>query len=261
MPQQRWRRIRPWLAVSLGAMILYYIQAFPIGQRLNLFLAPVFEAVRAPLAWWEETKLWFDDRQELQEENIRLRNRLQGQAALVQTINTLREENSQLRSLLELDPIPEFIWQAAKVVARSPEKMSRHLIIKIQHAKPDDVVASSEGLVGLIDDVGPDFAVVRTILDASLAVPVTVREHPLAALLRGQGNSLKVEFVPMEEAPQVGTILVTSGSGGVFPAGIPVARITKITPRQGDIFVEMEARPLAHWRRESWLAVAISRQP
>lgn len=232
-----------------------------MGQRLNLLLAPAIESIQAPLLWWEETNLWFDDRRSLQEENIRIRNRLQSHVALIQARNSLSEENKQLRGLLKLEPIPDFTWQAAKVVARSPEIMSRHLIIKIKNTRMDDVVASHEGLVGLIDRVDPEYAVVRTILDASLAVPVTVKGKSLAALIRGQGGSLKVEFVPLAEAPEVGTVLVSSGSGGVFPAGIPVARITQLTPRQGEVFVDMEAKPLAHWRRDSWLAVAVSRQP
>jgi len=232
-----------------------------MGQRLNLLLAPAIEAAQSPLSWWEEAKLWFNDQRSLQEENIRIRNRLQSHAALIQARNSLSEENNQLRGLLELKPFPDFIWQAAKVVARSPEIMSRHLIIKIKNARLDDVVASSKGLVGLIDSVESAYAVVRTILDASLAVPVTVEGQSLAALVRGQGGSLKVEFVPLAEAPEVGTVLISSGSGGIFPAGIPVARITRVTPRQGDVFVEIEARPLARWRRDSWLAVAVSRQP
>jgi len=258
---QRWRRLRLWLWLLFGAMLLFYLQKLPIGQKLDLALAPVLEASQVPGEWWNELKLWFNDRQGLQDENRQLRQRLQSQAPNIQSINSLREENRQLRSLLHLRPLTGFQWQAAKVVARSLDKMSRHLIIKIRNAKPDYVVASSEGLVGLVDSVEPEYAIVRTILDASLSVPVTIKGHNLAALVRGQGNSLKIEFLSLSKAPEVGSILITSGAGGVLPAGIPVARITRIVPRKGEIFADIEAEVLAHWRRDAWLAIAVTQPP
>jgi len=257
---QRWRRRRSWLWLLIAIVFLFYIQILPVGQTLNLALAPLLEASQAPGDWWGKFQLWLDDRETLQNENARFRRKLQSHAPDLQSINSLREENRQLRSLLHLQPLADFKWQAARVLARSVDRMSRHLIIKTGNARPNDVVASSEGLVGVVDSVKPEYAVVRTIFDASLSVPVTIQGSALAALMQGQGDSLKIEFLPMEAVPRTGTVFITSGAGGLFPAGIPVARITRITPLEGGIFAEVQAEALAHWRRDAWLAVAVSQQ-
>ncbi len=256
-----WQRLRPLLWAVLGLLVLYSIQSLPTGQYANLIISPVVDALYTPVRWFEASRLWLQDSASLQTQLIEQQIRLEQQASLVQETNSLREENKQLRSLLGLKAQPTSRWQAARVVARSPDRMSRHLTIEAEGAVADNVVASSEGLVGLVDTADGKHAVVRTILDASLAVPATIRDQALAVLVRGQGNSLLVEFVPWASAPPAGSILQTSGAGGIYPPGIPVARITRIKRLAGSAFAHVEAEPLAHWRRDAWLAVAIKARP
>ncbi len=256
-----WHRLRPLSWVVLGLLLLYFVQQLPLAQRSNLLIAPIVDALYMPVRWFESSRLWLQDRARLQTQLISQQIRLEQQAALIQETSSLREENRQLRRLLKLQKLTPSHWRAARLLARSPEKMSRHLTIKISGAATDSVVASSEGLVGLIDTADAEHAVVRTIMDASLAVPVTLLHHPLAALLRGLGNSLQVDFVPWKTAPPAGSILYTSGAGGIYPPGIPVARITQIRQVAGDAFAAAKAEPLAHWQRDAWLAVMIRKAP
>jgi len=256
-----WQRLRPLLWIVLGLLVLYSAQSLPAGQYANLIITPIVDGLYAPVRWLEASRLWLQDKSSLQSQFITQQVRLEQQASLIQETNTLREENKQLRRLLGLKAQAGSRWQAARVLARSPDKLSRHLTIEVDGADADQVVASSEGLVGLVDTADKRHAVVRTILDASLAVPVTIKDQPLAALIRGQGNSLQVEFVPWASAPPVGSRLQTSGAGGIYPPGIPVARITRIQQVAGSPFAQVKAEPLAHWRRDAWLAVAIRGKP
>jgi len=249
-------RLFAWLV--LAALLLVSLQQLPIGQRLNLAMAPLISALQAPGRWWQEFSLWFDDSQQLQADYQKATIQLEKQSALIQEVTSLREENRQLRALLSIEQLKGYHWHAAKVQGRSPDKMSQRLILLVNDAKPDDVIVSSDGLVGLVDEARSGSAVVRTILDASIAVPVTVSHSPLAALLRGEGDRLIVDFVPIEQAPAVGTLLQTSGAGGIFPPGLPAARITSVTPLPGQVFAQVRAVPVAHWQRESWLAMASS---
>lgn len=134
--------------------------------------------------------------------------------------------------------------------------MSRRILIQTRGASPDDVIVSSEGLVGLVASSTDNHAAVRTIFDASLAVPVTIPGTGLAALSVGQGDRLDINFVPFENAPRAGEVLYTSGAGGLFPPGIAVARITEVHPVPGQLFARVIAEPVARWQRDSWLAVA-----
>ncbi|MFC1626081.1 rod shape-determining protein MreC [Pseudomonadota bacterium] len=247
-------RILAWSGLLL--ILLISIQQLPFGQRLNLGMAPLLSVLQAPGRWWQEASLWLHESSQLQSDYQHATIRLEQQGALIQEVKSLREENQKLRALLGIQQISGYNWHAAKVQGRSPDKMSQRLILLVDRAAPDDVVVSSDGLVGLVDLAKSGSAVVRTILDAAIAVPVTMPDKKLAALVRGQGNRLMVDFVPIENAPEVGSILQTSGAGGMFPAGLSVARITNVEPIPGQVFAKVDAEPVAHWQRESWLAIA-----
>jgi len=257
---RRWLFFRLGSGIAIFILVVLFARHLPLGQTAALQLAPVWGVLQAPVRWYQGARLWFDDRATLLRDYRELQTQQELRAALIQDMQTVREENRQLRRLLQVKAMPGYRWQAVKVLARSPDRRSQRLLIQAVHSYPDDPVVSSEGLVGLVDKVDRDRAVVRTLLDAALAVPVTLKDpaYPLAALTRGQGDSLQVDFVPIAKAPPVGSVLYTSGSGGVFPAGIAVARITGIRPVEGNIFAEVSAEPVAHWRRDAWLAVASS---
>lgn len=252
------RRSLIWrvLAVFIVLLLLFSaVQRMPVGQQLTLGLSPFLHALQAPVRWWEATSLWFQERASMQGELLSLRQDMEQQTALIQQGNSLREENQRLRALLNITDIEGFTWHAAQVLGRSPDKKSQRLVLKAA-SHVDDVVVASTGLVGLVDERRRDTAVVRTILDASISVPVTLPNSPLAALVRGQGDQLLVDFIPLEQAPKIGAILQTSGAGGIFPPGIIVARVTQVEAREGRIFARIHAEPTAHWQRDNWLAIA-----
>jgi len=257
-----WVKIRLWAGIIAGIILLLFIQQLPLGQKINLFISPLVTALQAPAHWWQDVNLWLTERQHLQTENLHLRETLQQQAGARQELRALHAENIQLRSLLGLKALPGYHWHAVRVLGRSPDKMSQRLLIRAQNAiSRGDVVVSSEGLVGLVDTVQGKHAVVRTILDASMAVPVTLPGKGLAVFVRGLGETLRVEFISFKQAPPKASILVTSGAGGVFPPGIPVARITHIREIAGSIFADVDARPMARWKRDAWLSIASWRGP
>jgi len=258
--------MRPWVWLATLFLLLFIVGQTPIeeklGPRANLLLAPLVDVLQAPSRWWQELSEWFVERSQLQSEVLDLRQRVQQQSYIQQERDVLRAENMQLRSLLDLPRLPDYAWHAAKVLGRSPDKMSQRLMLRFRGpVKADDAVASSEGLVGLVDSVNGHLAVVRTILDASLAVPATLPGSGLTALVRGQGEKLLVDFVPYAQAPAVGSVLVTSGAGGLFPPGIPLARILHIRPVAGSVFADVDAEPTANWRRDAWLSVASQQNP
>jgi len=251
----RFKRAYVWW-VSIFFIVVVLSFKLPVGQQLNLMFAPLLHAVQAPARWYQEFSLWFDDAQTLQARLLKLEKQVQQQQAVQQLATTLSNENKQLRQLLNISQIEHYVWRVAGVVSRGPEQKSRRLMLEIDGVHPDDVVVSKEGLVGLVDSASHHHAVIRTILDASVTVPVTMQNSRLAGLVRGAGEDLTVDFVPIDIAPQVGDVLITSGAGGVFPAGLPVAKVTKVKPIEGGVFAQVSASPVAAWQRDAWLAVA-----
>jgi len=246
------------LLVAAMLLFFYSVEKFPVGQQISLGLAHALYMVQAPVRWVDDASLWLKQRQSLQRELLAARENIAQYSTFLQQNQSLKEENKQLRSLLNMTHIEGYQWQAARVLGRTPEQKSQHLILDTRSSKIDDVVIASQGLVGLVDQSQGQVAVVRTILDGSISVPVTLPNTSLAALVRGQGEHLSVDFIPLAQAPKVGDVLQTSGAGGLFPPGISVAYVTHIEPVRGRIFAKVQAVPTAHWQREAWLAIATS---
>ncbi|MDQ6996381.1 MAG: rod shape-determining protein MreC [Mariprofundus sp.] len=250
------RRHKLWFITVLLLLGLYAASRLVVGSAAMLAMWPALEALHAPVQWWQSAELWFTEQQVLHRKYLAFEKKSQQQASLIQEASSLREENRQLRRILEISGITGYRWHAAKVRGRSPDLMSQRLVLQVDDVSIDDVIVSSEGLVGVVDSTSKNHATVRTIFDASLAVPVTVPGTALAAISRGQGEGLSIEFVPLKQAPMTGQVLYTSGAGGLFPPGIAVARILDVQPIPGQLFVRISAEPTAHWQRDNWLAVA-----
>jgi len=247
-----------WLSAFLVVVVLSF--KYPVGQQLNLAIAPVLHAVQAPVRWYQGFTLWFESSRVLQAKVTHFQEVVTKQQAQSLLLDVQRLENKQLRSLLNITQIESYTWQVAKVVSRGPETKSQRLMLEVKHAHADDVIVSHEGLVGLVDTSDGTHAVVRTILDASVTVPVTMLGSDLAGLIRGEGEHVLVDFIPLAKAPKAGDILVTSGAGGVFPSGIPVARVVNVKAIKGGVFADVIAEPVAAWKRDAWLAVATRSQ-
>jgi len=248
-----------WLVLFLVALVISL--KLPAGQKLSIAMAPLLHVVQAPVRWYQDFSLWFEDSVQLQAKYIQLSREQAEQKSLNLELAALKAENTQLRQLLKITDIHAFSWRAAPVISRGQEVKSRQLMLQIQNAHQDDVVVSHEGLVGLVDHSGKTHAVVRTVLDASLAIPVTMRNSSLAALVRGDGERLIVDFIPLAKAPKVGDVLVTSGAGGLFPEGLPVANVEAVEAVEGGVFAEVQAKPVANWQRDAWLAIAAKTKP
>ncbi|HIP08008.1 MAG TPA: rod shape-determining protein MreC [Mariprofundaceae bacterium] len=242
-----------WVAIFFIIVLVSF--KYPVGQQFQLAIAPLLHVVQAPVRWYQSFSLWFEDSSELQARYNILHLSHDKQQALAQQTEALRVENKQLRTLLNIKQLQSYHWRVARVISRGPESKSRSLMLEIDQAQGDDVIVSREGLVGLVDESSTTYAVVRTILDASVTVPVTMFESDLAALVRGDGEHLRVDFVPMRKAPKIDDVLVTSGAGGVFPAGLPVAKVTQVKAIDGGVFAEVLASPVASWQRDAWLAI------
>ncbi len=247
----RWSGI---VVLLLSALLA--LQFFSLGQRLLLWSGPVLSWTKQPVVWMHEGSLWFEQRAVLQQRLTAMEQRLGQQTVLLQQTQSLREENIRLRRLLHVQNIQGYQWHAVTVMGRSPDVKSQRLMVQTPPVASDDVVVSSEGLVGLVDRSEAGFAVVRTILDASITVPVTLKGSDLAALARGDGQKLLLDFVPAVFALHAGDMLYTSGAGGLYPPGIAVARVVRVAALPGSPFAHVEAVPVAHWQRDHWLAIA-----
>ena len=112
-------------------------------------------------------------------------------------------------------------------------------------------VLDAQAVMGQVINTSPLHSTVLLITDASHALPVQVLRNGLRTVAVGTGevNRLSLPFLAHNADIQTGDTLVTSGLGGIFPPGYPVAKVSDISRQPGQHFSSINAEPLAHLDR------------
>jgi rod shape-determining protein MreC len=115
------------------------------------------------------------------------------------------------------------------------------------HVYEGQPVVNDQGVIGQVVSVGKTSSRVLLITDISHALPVRVLRNDLRAIASGTGNinELTLKNLPRNVDIKDGDILVTSGMGGHFPEGYPVAKVTRFANEEQSPFAEIKAEPLA----------------
>jgi len=244
------------LLVSVLLMTLDHKQQHldAVRAALSVALHPLRVAANLPFdaAHWLGESL--SSRQRLQEENAALRSQhllLQGQ---LQKLAALEAENRRLRELLgSAFRLPDRILIAE--VYRVASDPFQHIIEinkgALSEAYPDQPVLDAYGVLGQVIRTTPLSATVRLITDPGQTLPVQVNRNGIRTLALGTGviDRLELPYLPNNSDIRVGDLLVTSGLGGVYPAGYPVARITEVRRNPEAPFATVIASPTAHLDR------------
>lgn len=108
-------------------------------------------------------------------------------------------------------------------------------------------VINEQGIVGQVISVAYATSRVLLLSDQNHSLPVVVMRNGVRAIVSGTGvsNELVIKNLPRNVDIKVGDLLVTSGLGGRFPSGYPVARVVKSEGKEGWQFAEIKAEPLA----------------
>ncbi|MEW6778214.1 MAG: rod shape-determining protein MreC [Bdellovibrionota bacterium] len=187
------------------------------------------------------------ERQEaLRQENERLRAE---RARLLE----IAEENARLQKLLGFQEQEQGTLLAARVVAEAQGPSATLTIDRGSRdgVTPDLAVVSYDGLVGRTAGVGVLTSQVVLVTDPRSRVPVRSLHGRAQGILggRGPGAPLSLERVRIHEALSPGEAFVTSGTGYIFPRGIPVARVSEVTPLKKGLLHKALAQPEADLTR------------
>ena len=207
-------------------------------------------AVNSPSAAWG----WFEESVETRDE-LRARNQhLQAQQRALEMrllqFQALARENAELRGLkAALPPIAER-WLVAEVVNVELNSLRQRVLVNRGTRNgvfKAQAVLDSHGLLGQTTHVGPWSAEVILITDPEHAVPVQIERTGLRTIAVGDGTSgsLALPYLSSNTDIKRGDLLLTSGLGGVFPAGYPVARIVEVHRDAVQAFAQVRATPMA----------------
>lgn len=224
-------------------------------------VVPVQLAVDYPVRIVAWSRSVMSSRKTLVDENIRLRYQQTVLEAQLQKYLALRNENSELKSLLSASSSAPMRSMAARILA--VDTTSSRQIIVISKGSRDGVirgqaVLDAKGVTGQVIDVGLLTSTVLLISDSKCAVPILNQRTGERAILVGTNHIGRLSLVnlPKTSAVAVGDLLVTSGLGGHYPEGYPVGFVEEVQNTSGDDFIKVSVSPVA-WLNRSRLVLLV----
>jgi rod shape-determining protein MreC len=222
----------------------------PVRAVVATVLNPVERALRAPVDGWVAASEYLMGLQDARAAEAKARRELVQQAERAARVEQLTQENARLRALLDLRAALKVRSQTAEVLYDAPDPYSRKVII--DRGNRDGLVVSSPvinevGVLGQITRVYPYSAEVTLLTDKEAAIPVlnARTQARSAAFGNSAGAGLELRFMAGNADVQVGDVLSTSGVDGIYPAGVPVAKVVSVDRRVDSGFARIALTPLA----------------
>lgn len=221
-----------------------------LRQIAAVIVYPLQRIAAAPASIARRIGDFFTTHGSLREDNARLKLENFESAALLLQLKALQAENEQLRELLAARARLKIELAAAEVLYAARDPFSRKVVIdrgSQQGVQPGQPVVDNRGLVGQVTRAYPWLAEVTLVTDKGQFVPVQNVRNGLRAVLSGTGNDgvLELRFIPLNADYQNGDELVTSGIDGVYPPGLPVARVASVERSSEQVFARITCAPLA----------------
>jgi rod shape-determining protein MreC len=216
---------------------------------LQTLTYPIQLAVNSPASAWNWSQEVFETRDALRAENARLREQNRLLALRSMRYEALNRENSELRGLRDaLPPVAER-WLGAEIV-NTPNTLRQRVLINRGTSNgvyKGQALLDDKGVIGQTTHVGPFSAEVILITDPEHAIPVQIERTGLRTIAVGAGDttSLALPYLPGNADIKSGDMLLTSGLGGVFPAGYPVAHVTEVHRDAVQPMAQVRAIPFA----------------
>jgi len=205
-------------------------------------------------------------RRQLIEQNQQYKtNELRYQEQLMQ-LNILKQENDRLRSLLASPVRKDAKKMVAEILSVDSDPYSHQVVINRganDGLFEGQAVIDDKGIVGQVLHVGTISSRVLLITDVSHAVPVRIKRNGIRLVANGTGNidRLTHNHVPHSTDIKVGDLLVTSGLGGKYPEGYPVATVAAVRQDESRPFAQVQSEPVAQINRLRYLLLLWPEQP
>jgi rod shape-determining protein MreC len=225
-----------------------------VRDALSVLVYPIQLSVELPRSisdWFSES---LATRRELQEEVDSLRTQQIIQKTQMQKLAALEVENIRLRELLDSSfEIGERVL-IAELMSVNLDPYKHQIVInrgELHNVYPGQPLVDADGVMGQIVHAGPYTSTAILITDTSHAIPIQVNRNGLRSIALGSGsiNRLDLPYIPNSADIKPGDLLTTSGLGGHFPPGYPVATVETVEHDPGNAFARVIATPLAHLNR------------
>jgi rod shape-determining protein MreC len=183
-------------------------------------------------------------REALEAETKRLNARIDRLERELFRLRNVEEERDRLAGALEYTPLVPGRLRPTQVVYLDHSSVLRTLILFSggTPARLDQPVLTPDGLVGRVILVAGPYAKVQLLTDRAAAVSAVIERTRRQALVRGGTEGLDLDFVPIQAPVAVGDRVITAGTDGVYPRGIPIGTVSRVRPG-GELFREISIAP------------------
>lgn len=224
-----------------------------VSNTFGIVLSPMQKIV----TYVSDSLSYGADRDKYAAENNLLKQQLVTAQKRAADYDDLAEENTRLRAMLDLQKASkDYTLTACDVISADANNWTSVLRINkgLKHGiKKNDTVITEAGLVGFVSSVGRTWADVTTIIDTSASVSAVISRIDEYCMLQGdisvfEDNLCVMKYASGDSAVSVGDILTTSGDGGIFPSGIQIGKITKITANTNGISQDAVIEPFVDFK-------------
>lgn len=238
------------LIVVLAAHLL--LLAFQVrgdhGSLVESAAVRVVSPVPRLVSWlsgsMDEVGQSFRTRDEIESENREMRERVETLELELFRLRTVEEERDRLAAALEFTPQVPGRLRPVEVVYLDHSSWLRTLVLHLGElpARIDQPVVSPDGLVGRVIEIAGPYAKVQLITDRASAASAVIDRTRRQALIRGGGEMLDLDFVPLQASVLPGDRVITAGADGIYPRGIPIGTVVEIG-EGGELFREIRVTP------------------
>lgn len=253
---------RMMLALVLSSVFIYCdhkLASFEVARGyLQSLVSPLQYIANSPKQLMDYASENIVSRKQLMAENQRFQQQeLLLKEKLLQ-LDILTEENQRLRQLLSSPVRSDYKKMVAEILAVDSDPYSHQVVINrgnndgLFEGQP---VIDENGVVGQILHVGVNTSRVLLLSDITHAIPLRVHRNGVRVIAKGTGSvtKMEVENIPHSTDIKQGDLLVTSGLGGKFPEGYPVAEVTYVSDNSNREFARITVKPLVELNRLRYL--------
>ena len=226
----------------------------PVRQAVAVALYPFQRVVLLPRDGVQTVYEWMNAASLIRNENEALQRQRIELSQVASHAAQLAAENAQLRRLLCISDTTAQSAVVVEVLYEPPNSFNQRLVFnKGSNAgiAPGMPVIDEGGVVGQIIRVTPMTAEAALVTDEQVSIPVQLLRNGLRLIAFGgdSAGEMEVRYLAANADIRQGDTIVTSGVGGLFPAGLPVAKVDSVERDTASGFARAVVQPLAHPER------------
>lgn len=239
-------------ALSIALMVmdsrLHYL--VEIRQGFAAMIRPLEVVVSTPIAAVNFVGQYINTQTRLVAENNKLRESALSQALDLQRFRALQTENAHLRELLGAAQASPHTAYLGEIAHTGRDLFARKALLNVgerHNISAGQAVIDQHGVIGQVTRVYPFTSEVTLITSKDLAVPIQVERTGMRAIAFGHGraSAINLPFLPTNVDIQPGDLLITSGIDGIYPAGLPVAKVVEVERNSHSTFARITCTPIA----------------